>query len=98
MKIQKAGFCLPKIPHWRGRDGSLVDRAANSGPCVPSSIPLGEKQKNKRKEAGVGPFLKKITELFSSERLHIVDAVAVAQVLINEHTLMKNRDYHSRSI
>ena len=36
-----------------------MDRAADSGPCDPSSIPLGEKKENKRKEAGVGPFKKK---------------------------------------
>ena len=40
-----------------GCGGGLVDRAPNSGPCDPSSIPLGEKKENKRKEAGVGPFL-----------------------------------------
>ena len=43
----------------RGRGCGLVDRAADSGPCDPSSIPLGEKKENKRKEAGVGPFKKK---------------------------------------
>ena len=44
----------------KGRGGGLLDRAADSGPCGPSSIPLGEKKENKRKEAGVGPYLKKI--------------------------------------
>ena len=40
---------------------AVVDRAADSGPCDPSSIPLGEKKEKKRKEkeAGVGPYLKK---------------------------------------
>ena len=40
-----------------------MDRAADSGPCDPSSIPLGERKVNQRKEAPVGPFLrrKKIT-------------------------------------
>ena len=37
----------------------LVDRAYDWGSCDPSSIPLGEKKENKRKEAGVGPYLKK---------------------------------------
>ena len=37
-----------------GRVGGLVDRVAYSGPCNPSSIPLGEKKENNRKEAGVG--------------------------------------------
>ena len=44
-----------------GRGGGLVDRAADSGPCDLSSIPLGEKKENKQKEAGVGPYLKKST-------------------------------------
>ena len=38
-----------------GCGGGLVDRAVDLGPCDPSSIPLGEKKENKRKEAGVGP-------------------------------------------
>ena len=42
-----------------GRGCGLVDRAADSGPCDSSSIPLGEKKENERKEAGVGPFKKK---------------------------------------
>ena len=33
-----------------------MDRAAGPGPCDPSSIPLGEKKENKRKEAGVDPY------------------------------------------
>ena len=38
-----------------------MDRAADSGPCDPSSIPLGEKRENKQKEAGVGTiFVKKV--------------------------------------
>ena len=45
-------------PKW-GRGCGLVDRAADSGPCNPSSIPLGEKKENKRKEAMVGPLKKK---------------------------------------
>ena len=36
----------------------LVDTAADSGPFDPSLIPLGEKKKNKQKEARVGPYLK----------------------------------------
>ena len=36
-----------------------MDRAADSGPNDPSWIPLSEKNENKQKEAGVGPFLKK---------------------------------------
>ena len=43
-----------------------MDRAADSGPCDPSSIPLGEKKENKRKEAGVGPFKKKTYAASSS--------------------------------
>ena len=42
-----------------GSGGGLVDRVADSGPCDPSSIPIGEKKENKQKEARVGP-LKKI--------------------------------------
>ena len=52
-----------------GRGCGLVDRAADSGPCDPSSIPLGEKKENKRKEAGVGPFKKKKKEY--SQRLRM---------------------------
>ena len=41
--------------------GGLVDRAADLGPCDPSSIPLGEKKENKQKnEAVVGPYLKNL--------------------------------------
>ena len=40
----------------RGGGGGLVDRAADSGPCDRSLIPLGEKKENKRKEAVVGPY------------------------------------------
>ena len=32
----------------KGRHGGLVDRAGDSGPCDPSSIPLGEKKENKQ--------------------------------------------------
>ena len=51
------GVCLRAIfgLNW-GRGCGLVDRAADSGPSDPSSIPLGEKKENKRKEAGVGPL------------------------------------------
>ena len=40
-----------------------MDRATDSGPRDPSSIPLGETKVNQRKEAPVGQFLrrKKIT-------------------------------------
>ena len=40
-----------------GCGGGLVDTAADSGP---SSIPLGVKKENKRKEVGVVPDLKKV--------------------------------------
>ena len=33
-----------------GRGGGLVERAGNSGPYDPSSIPLGEKKENKGKK------------------------------------------------
>ena len=46
-------------PCW-GHGGGLVDRAADSGPCDPSLIPLGEKKKQKVKEAWVGLFKKVI--------------------------------------
>ena len=36
-----------------GRVGGLVDRAADSGPYDPSSIPFGENKENKR-ERGLG--------------------------------------------
>ena len=48
-----------KVVCW-GRGGGLVDRAADSCRRDPSSIPLGEKKENNRKEAGVGPHLKRI--------------------------------------
>ena len=32
-----------------GRGGGLVDRAPDSGPCGPSSIPIGVKKENKQK-------------------------------------------------
>ena len=41
--------------------GGLMDRAADSGLCSPSLIPLGERKENKRKEAGFGPYLKNVT-------------------------------------
>ena len=41
-------------------------RVADSGPCHPSSIPLGEKKENKRKEAGIGPFKKKMHAIIST--------------------------------
>ena len=50
---------MRQTKEYRGRGCGLVDRAADPGPCDPSSIPLGEKKENKRKEAGVGPFKKK---------------------------------------
>ena len=40
----------------RGRGGGLVDRAADSSPCDRSLIPLGEKNENKQKEAGVSTY------------------------------------------
>ena len=43
---------LKQLTLSRGRGGGLVDRAADSGP---SSIPLGGKKENKRKEVGVVP-------------------------------------------
>ena len=43
----------------KGR-GGLVDRAADSGPCDPNSIPLGEKRKINEKEAGAGPYKKTV--------------------------------------
>ena len=40
-----------------GHGGGLVDRAADLGPCGPSSIPLGEKKRKiNEKEAGLGPY------------------------------------------
>ena len=42
-----------------------MDKAADSGPCDPSSIPLGEKKENKKeKEAGVGPYKKELKQVF----------------------------------
>ena len=38
----------------RGRGGGLVDRAADSGPYDPSSIPIGEKKENNKNMAWVG--------------------------------------------
>ena len=45
---------------WRfeGRGGGRVDRAADSGPCVPSLIPLSEKKENKQKRGPSWPILK----------------------------------------
>ena len=42
-----------------------MDRAANLGSCDPSSIPLGEKKEINEKEAGVGPYFKKGSNLWS---------------------------------
>ena len=39
-----------------GRGGGLVDRAADSGPNDPSSIPLGEKKVNKQKRGRGWPI------------------------------------------
>ena len=58
-----------------------MDRAADSGPCDPSSIPLGEKKENKRKEAGVGPFKKKEDDAISSRLLKS----CVTQLLYYNH-------------
>ena len=42
--------------------GGLVDRAADSGPYDPSSIPLGEKrEKEMKKRPGLAHIKKKIT-------------------------------------
>ena len=48
-----------KKRHMWGRGGVLVDRAADSGPYDPSSIPLGGKRKINKKEPRVDPYLKK---------------------------------------
>ena len=45
---------MTKSQSWGRGGGGLVDRVTDSGPCDPSSIPLGEKKENKQKEAGVG--------------------------------------------
>ena len=42
-----------------GRGGGLVDRAADSGPYDPSSIPLGEKKDNKQKRIRGWPVFQK---------------------------------------
>ena len=39
-----------------GRGGGLVERAPDSGPYDPSSIPLGEKKENKRKRGRGRPI------------------------------------------
>ena len=39
-----------------GAGGGLVDRAADSGPYDPSSIPLGEKKENKQKRGWGWPI------------------------------------------
>ena len=49
-----------------------MDRAADSGPCDPSSIPLGEKKENKRKEAGVGPLKKKKKKKITINEIFVV--------------------------
>ena len=43
----------------RGRGGGLVDRAADSGPYDPSSIPIGEKKENNKNMAWLGLAPKK---------------------------------------
>ena len=45
-----------------GGGGGQVDRAADSGPCDPSSIPLGEKRENKQKRGRGWPILKKVQD------------------------------------
>ena len=42
-----------------GCGGGLVDKAADSGPCNPSAIPLGEKKENKWRSGQGWPILKK---------------------------------------
>ena len=51
-----AEFACDKQIRIFGGGGGLVDRAADSGPCDLSLIPLVEKRENKQKEAGVGPY------------------------------------------
>ena len=52
----------------RGCGGGLVDRAANSGPYVPSSIPLGEKKENKQKIGrGLPIFFKKVSKAWNKK-------------------------------
>ena len=59
----KNSFCSEAInelkPRGRG-GGDLVDRAADSGPYDPSSIPLGEKKENKRKRGWGWPIFIKM--------------------------------------
>ena len=48
-----------------GRGGSLVDRAADSGPCDPSLIPLGDKRKKTKKRPRLAHLIN-VNELFKT--------------------------------
>ena len=49
-----------------------MDTATDSSPYDPSLIPLSEKNENKQKEAGVGPFKKDELQLFGSSNLALL--------------------------